>query len=140
MNTAPTAQPRPAKQPNEPTRIDIQAVGGPVWVAWREGTLTRAKELEALAKWVRYRNPKEHDEILEEAIHCHLKAARDAATVEPLDPHRRLGRFRNGSLVERASSNLDAAEAHILNIAPADYVLGQMPCLLRHVQCHLQPV
>src|SRR4051794_40268774 len=105
MNTAPTAQPRLAKQPDEPPRIDIQAVGGPVWAAWREGTLTRATELEALAKWVRCRNPREHDEILEEAIHCHLTAAREAATVRPLDPRRRLGRFRNGSLMERASSN-----------------------------------
>jgi hypothetical protein len=137
MNTVPTAKARPAKHPDEPPHIDIQAVEGPVWAAWREGTLTRATELEALARWVRCRNPREHDEILEEAIHRHLAAARDAATVKPLAPRRRLGRFRNGSLMERASSNLDAAEAHILNIAPADYVLGQMPCLLRHVQCHL---
>jgi hypothetical protein len=36
-------------------------------------------------------------------------------------------------------SNLDAAEAQLLNLAPASYVLGQMPCLLRHVQCHLPP-
>jgi hypothetical protein len=34
-------------------------------------------------------------------------------------------------------SNLDAAEAQLLNCAPCDYVLGQMPSLLRHVQCHL---
>jgi hypothetical protein len=137
MNTRPTAQARPPNQAEEPPRNDIQAIGGPVWVAWREGTLTRATELEALAKWVRCRNPKEHDGILEQAIHRHLTAATTAATVTPLDPYRRLGRFRNGSLMERASSNLDAAEAHILNIAPADYVLGQMPCLLRHVQSHL---
>jgi hypothetical protein len=137
MNTASTAPPTRAIHPDEQPRVYIQAVEGPVWAAWREGTLTRATELEALAKWVRCRNPREHDEILEEAIHCHLSAARGAAMVKPLDPRRRLGRFRNGSLMERASSNLDAAEAHILNIAPADYVLGQLPCLLRHVQCHL---
>jgi hypothetical protein len=110
--------------------IDIRPVGGPVWVAWREGTLTRAKELEALAAWVRARHPNENDQVLGDAIACHLQAARDAATVKPM-------RLRTGPLMERASSNLDAAEAHILNIAPADYVLGQMACLLRHVQCHL---
>lgn len=110
--------------------IDLRPVGGPVWVAWREGTLTRAKELEALAAWVRARHPDEHDQVLGDAIACHLQAARDAATVKPM-------RLRTGPLMERASSNLDAAEAHILNIAPAGYVLGQMPCLLRHVQCHL---
>lgn len=36
-------------------------------------------------------------------------------------------------------SNLDAVEAHLLNLEPAADVLGQMPCLLRHVQCHLHP-
>ena len=36
-------------------------------------------------------------------------------------------------------SNLDAAEVHILNIASADYLLGQLPSLLRDVQCHLLP-
>ena len=48
-------------------------------------------------------------------------------------------RFRNGPLLERATSNLDAAEAHLLNLASDNYILGQMPCLLRHVQCHLPP-
>ena len=106
-------------------------------MAWREGTLTRAKELEALAAWVRSKNPCPPDTILEDAIRHHLQAAREAATVKPLNPRKRFRIFRNGPLMERASSNLDAAEAHILNIAPADYVLGQMPCLLRHIQCHL---
>jgi hypothetical protein len=47
--------------------------------------------------------------------------------------------FRNGPLLERAMSNLDAAEAQLLNLAPPEYVLGQIPSLLRHVQCHLIP-
>lgn len=110
--------------------VSIEPIGGPVRVAWREGTLTRAKELEALAAWVRTRRQGLGDGVLETAIRCHLTAAREAATAR-----RRLA--RNGPLMERAASNLDAAEAHILNIAPAEYVLGQMPCLLRHVQCHL---
>ena len=32
--------------------IAFQPLGGPVSVAWREGTLTRAYELEALCDWV----------------------------------------------------------------------------------------
>ncbi|GIF20903.1 hypothetical protein BJ973_001190 [Actinoplanes tereljensis] len=116
---------------------EIGPIGGPVWVAWREGTLTRATELEALAAWVRRKQPDSADSILDGAIHRHLEAARDAATVKKLNPHRRWRFFRNGPLMERASSNLDAAEAHILNIAPPSYVLGQLPCLLRHVRCHL---
>ena len=47
--------------------------------------------------------------------------------------------FRQGPLIERAMSNLDAAEATLLNVASSTYVLGQMPCVLRHVQCHLTP-
>jgi hypothetical protein len=42
-------------------------------------------------------------------------------------------------LFERAMTNLDAAEVHILNIASTDYLLGQLPSLLRDVQCHLLP-
>jgi hypothetical protein len=115
----------------------VPAVGGPVWVAWREGTLTRAQELEALSLWVRPRDTQENDEVLAKAIHCHLDAARQAARADPLVPHKSLRIFRNGPLIERARSNLDAAEAHLLTLAPDSYILGQMPNLLNHVQCHL---
>jgi hypothetical protein len=43
----------------------------------------------------------------------------------------------NGSTIQRAAGNLDAAEADLLNLAPARYVLDQMPSLLNHVQRHL---
>jgi hypothetical protein len=119
--------------------LEIRPVGGPVWVAWREGTLTRVKELDALCTWLCSTGPDESEQVLAAAIRCHLAAATDAARAEKLDPHRRFRIFRNGPLIERATSNLDAAEAHLLNLAPADYLLGQMPCLLRHVQCHLPP-
>jgi len=106
----------------------VEPVGGPVWVAWREGTLTRAKELEALAAWCRSQNPR--DQVLAAAVQAHLDAARQAATTR-----RRV--LRTGPLMERSAGNLAAAEAHILNTAPADYVLGQMPSLLRDIQAHL---
>jgi hypothetical protein len=108
-------------------------------VAWREGTLTRAYELETLCNWVRLKQPRESDCALVTAIKWHLDAARQAAQAHPLDPRRRLRIFRSGPLIERATSNLDAAEAQLLNLAPPDYVLGQMPSLLRHVQRHLHP-
>jgi hypothetical protein len=122
-----------------PATVDVPAIEGPVWVAWREGTLTRAKELEALGLWVRPRNTQENDEVLAKAIRRHLDAARQAAQVAPLAPSKRFHIFRNGPLIERARSNLDAAEAHVLTLAPDSYILGQMPCLLNHVQCHLPP-
>ena len=110
-------------------------------VAWREGTLTRAEELEALTDWVtaKAKDSQKYDQVLINAIHRHLEAARQAARAEALKPKRRFQIFRSGSLIERAMSNLDAAEAQLLNLAPASYILGQMPCLLRHVQCHLPP-
>jgi hypothetical protein len=114
-------------------------VGGPVSAGWREGTLTRAKELETLCDWVVVNHPRENCRALAQAIPRHLEAARQAATAARLEPPRRLRMFRHGPLIERAMSNLDAAEAMLLNMAPPDYVLGQLPSLLRHVQCHLAP-
>jgi hypothetical protein len=125
--------------------LDIPPVGGPAWKGWHEGTLTRAEELEALCRfWVRPRGPQNNDEVLTNAICRHLDAARQAALGVPLDPPRRFRFriFRHGRYaprIERARSNLDAAEAHFLTLAPNTYILGQMPCLLKHVQCNLPP-
>jgi hypothetical protein len=129
----------------QPAAAMLAPIGGPVSVAWREGTLTRAEELEALCGWVRAKDAqksaelRQRDAILESAIRRHLDAAREAAHAVKLEPRKRFRIFRNGPLIERAMSNLDAAEAHLLNLAQADYLLGQMPCLLRHVRCHLPP-
>ena len=136
---APLREKRSTPTRGGPPTFDVEAIKGPVWVAWREGTLTRAKELEALRLWVNPGGTHENDQVLANAIQRHLDAAREAAEAAPLDPHRPLRVFRNGPLIERATSNLDAAEAHLLTIAPDSYILGQMPCLLNHVQCHLLP-
>jgi hypothetical protein len=47
--------------------------------------------------------------------------------------------FPTSSQIQRAMSNLDAAEVLILNFAPPRYLVGQMPCLLNHVQRNLPP-
>jgi len=151
MMDAPASQPPPR---DETVVTGIGLVEGPVWVAWCEATLTRAKELEALRAWVLANDPQAHSEALASAVTFHLEAARQAAQSRarrspdgadqavaadqaPPGPAKRFRMFRNGPLLERARSNLDAAEAEILNFAPPDYVLGQMPSLLNHVQCHL---
>jgi hypothetical protein len=112
---------------------------GPVSVAWREGALTRVEELKALCSWVLTQCPDEAHNPLVDAIELHLEAARQAAEAVELQPKPRLQalRWRNGPLIERAMSNIDAAEAQLLNIAPSKYVLGQLPSLLSHVQLHL---
>ena len=70
-------------------------------------------------------------------IEGHVQAAKEAAVGKKLDPPRRLRIFLNGPLIERARSNLDAAEAQLLDLAPPNDIFGQMPSLLRHVQRHL---
>lgn len=147
MSATSSASPRASADTALPlVEHENRSIQGPVWVAWREGTLTRAEELEALCEWEMAKAEEakiaqNNYQVLADAIHRHLEAARQAATKETLRPNRRLVLFRrifrNGPLIERAQSNLDAAEGQLLNLAPASYILGQMPCLLRHVQCHL---
>lgn len=115
-------------------QLRSQSVGGPVGVAWREGTLTRAKELEALSAWlIRHSSGSARSGHLREAIEHHLAAAREAT-----EPRRRRQLWLSkGASIERAMSNLDAAEADLLQLAPAGYLLGQVPSLLNQVKRHL---
>jgi hypothetical protein len=119
-----------------PDAVAEKPVGAPGWVSWRESALTRAKELESLSSWACQDNPHKGCEIFKAAIRRHLEAAIEAAEAAKPWP-RKL--FRNGPLIERTWSNLDAAEALIINVAGPNYILGEMPSLLKHVQCHLIP-
>lgn len=123
-------------------------VGDPVPRPWREGTLTRAKEIESLAYGLARGDGSRFTAHLLAAIDRHLEAAREAARVAARTPpsggrashriaRRWFGRRRDGALLERAISNLDAAHADLLQMAPAAYVLGQIPSLLNEVQRHL---
>lgn len=124
--------------------------------AWSEGTLTRANEIETLADWA-----VDVDQSLDRpawtpaaarafrrAIARHLAAARKAAdpwSVAERGDHDIIGRVsfcrdrRTGARIERAISSLDAAEADLLQLAPAEYVVGQLPSIVNHVSRHLQP-
>lgn len=139
MATA-TVRPPVATTQKPPGVRRAPSVGGPVSGGWREGTLTRAKELECLSKAVMMVGRAEASEdvldtaVLLLAIEQHVQAARDAAECE-----RRFWRPRKPSLMERAMSNLDAAEVQLLNMAPPGYILGQLPSLLNQVQRHLSP-
>ncbi|ULN48981.1 hypothetical protein [Mycolicibacterium goodii] len=118
--------------PRLPQVEAVRSVGGPVWVAWRESALTRAYELETLVDYLAPGNPRDMGGALSTAIRSHLQAVRDAADGN------RVWVWRHGPLLERSMSNLDAAEAQLLNLAPSEYLAGQMPSLLRHVQRHLR--
>jgi hypothetical protein len=108
----------------------------PTRSAWRESALTRINELAALATWLTRDTSRAEvspvSDDLAAALFAHLELARSAAK-----EHSGVIRSITGSQYERASSNIDAAEADLLQIAPAWYVRGQMPSLLRHVERHL---
>lgn len=110
-------------------------VGGPTSASWREGTLTRARELDMLCAWARSQRGDTGDvrEVAAAAAQ-HLAAAREAA-----ESRRRLLRRPKESLMGRAFGNLNAAEADVLRLAPAGHLLGEFPSLLNHVQRHLVP-
>jgi hypothetical protein len=108
-------------------------VGDPVPMPWREGTLTRAKEIESLAYGLARGDGSRLTPHLLAAIDRHLEAARQAARRRT---RHTFGR-QDSALLERAISNLDAAQADLLQMAPAGYVLGQIPSLLNEVQRHL---
>jgi hypothetical protein len=133
---APAAPPPPETRQPSPGPAPVGIVGGPVPVGWREGTLTRATELETLCNCALLTTDPDVRAITQASVGAHLTAAREAAKAVKLEP-RRWRPFRNASLLERAMSNLDAAEAELLNVAPPAYVLGQMASFLAKVQCHL---
>jgi hypothetical protein len=125
------------------------ALGGPTASSWREQALTRVAEIEDLADafTVADAEPSAADSdarmrpVLAARIRRHLATAREAAD-GTLPRRGRWVRFKallGGSPLERTASNLDAAEADLLRVAPPDYLEGQLPGLLGHVRAHLAP-
>jgi hypothetical protein len=136
-------------------------VGGPTSSAWREEALTKAQELQGLARWIktvragdlsrrngrlrlrrRARGPEASDDAdaLFGAIHRHLEAAHTTAAGDDdwgFWPAK-WSAF-TGSSFERALGHLDAAETDLIRLAPAFYVRGEMPNFEAHVQRFLPP-
>jgi hypothetical protein len=101
---------------------------------WREGAVTRANELEALQSWLRTRPDSVASEELFQAVEKHVTIARDTATGDRNPWH-----GITGASLQRTASNLDAAEATLLRLAPGPYLRGQLPGLLAHVRRNLPP-
>jgi hypothetical protein len=111
-------------------------IGGPTTSTWREHVLTRVAEHRFLTLWLAGRIDSADKPALI-AIEDHLKAAEDAAGGADAKPWTRLRAGVSGSAVERARSQLDAAESELLHLAPDSYLLGQLPSLVAHVRSHL---
>ncbi|MDP9696668.1 UNVERIFIED_ORG: hypothetical protein J2X79_004251 [Arthrobacter globiformis] len=119
--------------------------------AWREQTLTRIAEMRTLADcFIRddedlpkpldkeqggpaREAARQRNQDLDKAIHWHLSEASDAAKGKT----RMRELPQNGAVIERAMSNIDAAEAALLRRAPEQYLRGQMHHLWAHVRQHL---
>lgn len=118
--------------------------GAPTSAVWREDVLTRVIELEGLAAWVKAElGEDKRAEQLVGTINKHLQAARNTATGGDRPWRARLNlwaRFRSsfgGSSFERTLGNLDAVEAHLLRLAPPDYLRSLLPSIQAHVNRHL---
>jgi hypothetical protein len=101
--------------------------------------LTEAEELLGLNSWIlALRENSEHDPRqptgrMPEAIEQHLGAVKQTASGQ--DEHllgRKWHEF-NGSSFERALGNLDAAEVHLLRLAPSPVLKGALPSIMAHV-------
>jgi hypothetical protein len=132
-----------------PERVETKQVpgvefGGPTSVAWREEALTRAEELQGMADWLEAGcGDDASTRRLLAGIRRHIvRAARTASNADEsgwakLRLWRRMKASSGGSSVERTLGSLDAAEADLLRLAPADYVCGQMPSLQAHINRYL---
>jgi hypothetical protein len=104
--------------------------------AWREEAVARAAEIQALSEWVDQLPPDQRGE--REAADRKLAAAIQGHTDEVRTAVGKGGPkwFVAGRLA-RATSNIHAAEAHLLRRAPARYLRGELPNLEAHVRRHL---
>ena len=126
-------------EPAEATDSTNGGIGDPTAAAWCEEVLTRAQELEALATWVCTAGGKSDPAAGEfrDSIAEHLKVARLTAHRKNGGWWTRLRASSGGSSVERATGNLEAVEAHLLRLAPEDYVRGEMPSIKAYVSRYL---
>src|SRR3954447_10547530 len=104
--------------------------------SWREDALAKIAELETNTALLEPRTelPQLSAPDLARSAREHLEVARSAAEDSP-----GLLRGSSGANVTRVVSNVHAAEAAILQLAPDEYVLGQMPTIEAYVSENLDP-
>jgi hypothetical protein len=129
----PSTQTEVAQYANGADR-DPPAIGGPTTSSWREDALARIAELEMLTIMARDRTD-ESDAVADEmaaTIRRHLDTAKRTAE-QPAGRKAGLA----GADVTRVLTNIHAAEADLLRLAPTDYLLGQLSTLQAYVREHL---
>lgn len=113
---------------------EVLAIGGPTTSSWREDALARIAELEMLTMMARVRTRVEAGVADEMAasIRRHLETAKATAEERPV----RMAGVA-GADVTRVLTNIHAAEADLLRLAPLDYLVGQLSTLLAYTREHL---
>lgn len=102
--------------------------------AWREDMLTRAKELQGLQAWiVAHGDHGERTPDLCAAIEKHLIVVEHTAAGAGEGRIKRMWHVLNGTSFERALGNLDAAEVHLLRLAPSSVLIPALPSLQANV-------
>jgi hypothetical protein len=101
--------------------------------AWREDMLTRAGELEGLKSWIVANGNGKPPKYMLKAIEEHLKAVGGTAADKGKGHFVRMWRGLTGAAFERALGNLDAAEVHLLRLAPSSVLIAALPSVRAHV-------
>lgn len=116
----PEADSPPPPRPDAGDTLGLPPVlGGPSTTPWRENALTRAAELATLANWLRETDRDAASTRIWQAIDVHLDEARQAAHEGGRTGFwERLRSWITGAAIERAESNIDAAETDLLRLAP----------------------
>jgi hypothetical protein len=113
-------------------------IGGPVSSAWREEMLTRAGELGGLKSWIdAQRDQDKRASDLLGAVEAHLGVVGETAAESGKGRIQRLWRGVTGASFERALGNLDAAEVHLLRLAPSSALIPALPSVQAHVNRYL---
>jgi len=103
---------------------------------WREEMRTRAKELEDLTSWT-HAQPDRNEpagDMCEKVLDS-LGLAQQAA--DPADKRWVRRWVFTGAAYERTLSTLDAAEVHLLRLAPTRVLAGALPSIQAHVRRYL---
>ena len=113
----------------------------PPTAVWREHALAEIASREFAAERLRAQATPERPFPADAAarIQRYLNAARMAAVDHGLRRRERLLSSLRGANVERTWGQLDAAEEAIVQVATDDYVIAQLPRVLRRVQRALAP-
>jgi hypothetical protein len=106
----------------------------PTSASWREQALSKIAELRFVLDWLPPSPARDRAAV---TINDHLAAAAAAAKARAAWPPPNILAAMSGSGVDRVISHLDAVETELLRIAPLDYLRGQLPSLVAHVQLHL---